>query len=122
MNAQRGCLSARPLVFIREASQRISYRKIYAKRLRTNLILVRSGFMQSLSNMKLKLNCRFPRKTKRLIVQNINKQTTTGTIKTWSFCFKYLYIWFTFRDIWRCNQKFPDWPPGARTANGTAVI
>jgi hypothetical protein len=20
-----------------------------------------------------------------------------------------------------CNQKFPDWPPGARTANGTAL-
>jgi hypothetical protein len=20
-----------------------------------------------------------------------------------------------------CIQKFPDWPPGARTANGTAV-
>jgi len=21
----------------------------------------------------------------------------------------------------RCIQKFPDWPPGARTANGTAL-
>jgi len=24
-------------------------------------------------------------------------------------------------DVRRRNQKFPDWPPGARTANGTAV-
>jgi hypothetical protein len=24
--------------------------------------------------------------------------------------------------IRRCTQKFPDWPPGARTANGTAVL
>jgi hypothetical protein len=23
-------------------------------------------------------------------------------------------------NIWGCIQKFPDWPPGARTANGTA--
>jgi hypothetical protein len=23
--------------------------------------------------------------------------------------------------IWGCIQKFPDWPPGARTANGTAL-
>jgi hypothetical protein len=23
--------------------------------------------------------------------------------------------------IWECIQKFPDWPPGARTANGTAL-
>jgi hypothetical protein len=25
------------------------------------------------------------------------------------------------RDIGGCIQKFPDWPPGARTANGTAL-
>jgi hypothetical protein len=25
-----------------------------------------------------------------------------------------------FRQI-GCTQKFPDWPPGARTANGTAL-
>jgi hypothetical protein len=24
-------------------------------------------------------------------------------------------------NIRRCIQKFPDWPPGARTANGTAL-
>jgi hypothetical protein len=24
-------------------------------------------------------------------------------------------------DIRGCIQKFPDWPPGARTANGTAL-
>jgi hypothetical protein len=24
-------------------------------------------------------------------------------------------------DIWGCIQKFPDWPPGVRTANGTAL-
>jgi hypothetical protein len=23
--------------------------------------------------------------------------------------------------IWGCIEKFPDWPPGARTANGTAL-
>jgi hypothetical protein len=30
----------------------------------------------------------------------------------------YQWAW----EIWGCSQKFPDWPPGARTANGTAVI
>jgi len=24
------------------------------------------------------------------------------------------------RNMWGCTQKFPDWPPGARTASGTA--
>jgi hypothetical protein len=29
---------------------------------------------------------------------------------------------YTFRLLLRvCIQKFPDWPPGARTANGTAL-
>jgi hypothetical protein len=28
---------------------------------------------------------------------------------------------FSGMDIRRCIQKFPDWPPGARTANGTTV-
>jgi len=23
--------------------------------------------------------------------------------------------------LWGCVQKFPDWPPGARTANGRAL-
>jgi hypothetical protein len=23
--------------------------------------------------------------------------------------------------VQRCTQKFPDWPPGARTANGTIL-
>jgi hypothetical protein len=27
----------------------------------------------------------------------------------------------TSNNVWRCIQKFPDWPPGARTANGTAL-
>jgi hypothetical protein len=26
-----------------------------------------------------------------------------------------------YMHIWGCIQKFPDWPPGARTANGTAL-
>jgi len=28
---------------------------------------------------------------------------------------------FTFNFIRGCIQKFPDWPPGARTANGTIL-
>jgi len=27
----------------------------------------------------------------------------------------------SFKVIRGCIQKFPDWPPGARTANGTAL-
>jgi hypothetical protein len=30
--------------------------------------------------------------------------------------FIYIYIY-----MWGFIQKFPDWPPGARTANGTAL-
>jgi hypothetical protein len=29
--------------------------------------------------------------------------------------------YFICLHIGRCNQKFPDWPPGARTANSTAL-
>jgi hypothetical protein len=28
---------------------------------------------------------------------------------------------FPWNDVGGCIQKFPDWPPGARTANGTAL-
>jgi hypothetical protein len=32
------------------------------------------------------------------------------------------FVIFVFLlDIRGCIQKFPDWPPGARTANGTAL-
>jgi hypothetical protein len=31
------------------------------------------------------------------------------------------YMDFIPKTLRRCNQKFPDWPPGARTANGTAL-
>jgi hypothetical protein len=30
-------------------------------------------------------------------------------------------IMMDLREIRGCNQKFPDWKPGARTANGTAL-
>jgi hypothetical protein len=50
---------------------------------------------------------------------------------TFSFCSWYGNCWWErFIEGWSncvklnirgCIQKFPDWPPGARTANGTAL-
>jgi hypothetical protein len=32
-----------------------------------------------------------------------------------------LHKTLVYARIYECIQKFPDWPPGARTANGTAL-
>jgi hypothetical protein len=32
-----------------------------------------------------------------------------------------MYIEYIYGNIRRCIQKFPDWPPEARAANGTAL-
>jgi hypothetical protein len=32
-----------------------------------------------------------------------------------------LFVYFFFLHVRGCDQKFPDWPPGASTAGGTAL-
>jgi hypothetical protein len=50
---------------------------------------------------------------------------TTGKIRDvdlYTLIFKFIFIGHEkVEEITRCIQKIPDWPPGAKTANDTAV-
>jgi hypothetical protein len=56
------------------------------------------------------------------------EDTAVLLFHAWYKIFTVQETWYSFasqtyisEDVWGCNQKFPDRPPGARTANGTAL-
>jgi hypothetical protein len=54
----------------------------------------------------------------------LRRRRKEGRRKWWEaeeYCIMRSFITCTFQQIRGCIQKFPDWPPGARTANGTAL-